>query len=49
MEIHEGREYHEAVCVFCKEQASWLVYKDVHDPNSDWVMVCEPHKYTAFS
>jgi hypothetical protein len=52
MERHEGREYHELVCPFCPQGRSnpviWLVY-DGNSMYAESMMVCETHKYTAFS
>lgn len=52
MERHEGREYHEVVCQFCPKGESdpvvWLVYED-DSMYAESVMVCNYHKYTAFS
>ena len=43
------REFHPTVCWLCKGIASWLVYADKDDPESEWLMTCEKHRFEAFS
>jgi hypothetical protein len=47
--VSDGREFCETVCWMCGVPSAWLVYARRDDPDSEWLMTCEKHKFEAFS
>lgn len=45
----DRRVWHDTICAYCGDWAEWLVFEDSLNPESEWMMVCEKHRYTAFS
>ena len=44
----DRREWVRAGCHFCDSEAFWICYES-EDRDSDFMTVCNVHKYTAFS
>lgn len=42
------REFQKARCFYCKSVPTWLV-SESDDPEADFMLACDIHKYTCFS
>ena len=49
VEVHEHRRYEPAICHFCGGAAHFHVTEQDSDYGPDTMMVCNDHKFTAFS